>query len=382
MGWTEETGRVSKPVRGVPWNHVLQKKGPTKSFATVAEADAYWRAEEAKIRQVYDEAGVEKPRQVRGVPTLAEFGRSYLATLDVEESTYRQNLSTFNTEIRRHFGEEIKVSDVTKQDVLNMLSKARNRGCGPSGRREKLNVLRKIMKGAVDQELRDDDPTSTVAAPFVPRKKVRILTIAEIEAIRAEMPEWLGIAVLLMAFAGMRIGEVCGLQVHSVDFVNNEITVQHVITKGGKLRPYPKGKDILIVPMGPDLRAALLAHIEKYGNSGEGFVLWNSSHNVLVRPESLRRYFYKAIDKAKLKGPRVTPHFLRHFCATYLARNGAQAYDIQAILRHKNLINSQRYIDEVPDADRVALAALFALPGKALSEVEASAEPVECRAAG
>jgi site-specific recombinase XerD len=319
---------------------------------------------------------------VRGAPTLAEFGRSHLATLDVEESTYRQNLGTFNTEIRKHFGEQIEVHEVTKQDVQDMLSKARNRGCGPSGRREKLNVLRKIMKAAVDEGLRDDDPTSTIPTPVVPRKKARILTIAEIEAIRAAMPPWLGIAVLLMAFAGLRIGEVCGLQVHNVDFVNNEITVQHVITKGGKLRPYPKGKEILVVPMGPDLRTALLLHIEKYANSSEGFVLWNPKHNVLVRPESLRRYFYKAIKKAEIKGPHVTPHFLRNFCATYLARNGAQAYDIQAILRHKNLITSQHYIDDVPGSDRVALASLFALPEKALPDAEAQAESVGCRAAG
>lgn len=125
MGWTEATGRVSKPIRGVAWNHVLGKKDSTKSFVTEVEADAWWRQRETELTGVYESAGVDKPRQQRNVPTLAEFGRFYLPMRDREDRTHDQNLNVFNTMIRQFWGENVKVIDVSKIDVLAMLQMRR-----------------------------------------------------------------------------------------------------------------------------------------------------------------------------------------------------------------------------------------------------------------
>lgn len=358
MGWVENTGRLAKPVRGVAWNHVLGRKDSTKAFATVVEADAWWRKREAEIQATYNDAGVDKPRQQRGVPTLAEFGRAYLSSLDLENSTLARNISDLHTLITRYFGDDMKVSDVTKAHVKDMLLSERNRGNGPSGRRNKLVALRKVMQGAIDAGYRTDDPTHGIASPTVPKKQARILTTAEIAALQLAMPPWLSVAVLLLSHAGLRISECCGLQRHNVDFDNAQITVQHTLDDRGYLRPYPKGKIPLPVPMSSTLLKALKDHMTERDND-TGYLLFNERHNVPVRPASLRKYLYRACEDAKIAKPRPTPHDLRHTAATLLARAGAQAYDIQAVLRHQNLATSQRYIASVPNAGRAALSRAF-----------------------
>lgn len=357
MGWVESTGRLNKPVRGVAWNHVLGVKDSTKAFKTVVEADAWWRQREAEIKATYDAAGVVNTRQQRGVPTLAEFGREHLLNLDLERSTLARNVSDLNTVVKRYFG-DIKVSDVTKAHVRDMLLSERNLGHGPSGRRNKLVALRKVMQGAIDAGYRTEDPTYGITSPTVPRKQARILTPAEIAALQLAMPPWLSVAVLLLSHAGLRIAECCGLQRHNVDFDNAQIIVQHTLDDRGFLRPYPKGKVSLPVPMSASLIKALRDHMrERVDDSG--YLLFNPRHNVPVRPGSLRKYFYRACEQVRIAKPRPTPHDLRHTAATLMARAGAQAYDIQAVLRHQNLATSQRYIDSVPNAGRAALMRAF-----------------------
>lgn len=367
MGWTEATGRVSKPIRGVAWNHVLGKKDSTKSFVTEVEADAWWRQRETELTGVYESAGVDKPRQQRNVPTLAEFGRFYLPMRDREDRTHDQNLNVFNTMIRQFWGENVKVIDVSKIDVLAMLHDAKTgangqrRPCGPSGRRNKLVVLRSVFAGAIEHGYRQNDPTREVPTPYVPHRKQhkRTMTLAEVDAVYAAMQPWLAAAVYVFAHAGLRISECCGLQIANVDELNNEILVQHTIDDKKRLRPYPKGKEPLPVPMGPTLKRILLRHISEHSSPKMGLVFYNHKQGVPVRPAEMRKWFYQAVKDAGLTGRRPTPHDLRHFTATHMADNGAEAYDIQLMLRHRNLGTSQRYIDDVSSERRSRLPMVF-----------------------
>ena len=359
MGWTEATGRVNKPLRGVAWNHVLQKKDSSKAFRTEVEADAWWRQRESQLRDTYESAGVAKVRQERTTPTLAEFGRTFIRDLDIEGSSVRFNLDTFNTEIRLYWGERVKVTDVSKRDVEGMLRQAKARGCGPSGRLGKLVTIRKVLQGAVDHGFRPDDPTHGIPAPKVPKKQARILDLDEIIAVQAAMPPWLQTAVPLLGHMGLRIAEVCGLQTWNVNVLRGEINVQHVLDDRGNLRPYPKSKIPLPVPTTQSLKRLLQWHLDTYSSRESGYMFFNPDAQVAVRPAALRGRFYKAVKESGIALPRPTPHDLRHTTATILARRGAQAYDIAAILRHQNIGTSQRYIDAVPDDDKVQLMTAF-----------------------
>lgn len=51
--------------RGWTWNAVTQRKGPSKTFTTWTEADAWMRDEQAKLDGTYTEAGVPVRRNRR-----------------------------------------------------------------------------------------------------------------------------------------------------------------------------------------------------------------------------------------------------------------------------------------------------------------------------
>lgn len=361
MGWVESSGRQAKPHRGVAWNTQLQKKDSSRTFASDVEADAWWRGREFEIQQIYAREGVNPRRpQRREAPTFAEYGRQVIQGLSLEKSTKKTNLGHFNTEIRMFFGEHIKVHEVTRKHIREMLGRAMARGCGPSGRMAKLVAVRKVLRAAVDEDLRPDDPTVGIDAPQLTGKRSRILTLDEIDALHKAMPDHLAISVLLMAHAGLRIGEACGLQTHNVSTDSGVIIVQHVLDERGFLRDYPKGKEPEPVPMTPQLQREMKAHLGMYDEAGNnGFVLFNRRRQIAIRPPSLREWMYKAIDAAEITAPRPTPHDLRHTTATLLAHKGTQAYDIQRVLRHKNLSTSQRYIDAMPEAGRAALERAF-----------------------
>lgn len=352
MGWIEETHRVAKPVRAVAYNARTGRRDGTKSFATEREARDWITFREEQIANLYREAGSEYHHR-RQYPTLADYARSR-APLVPEWSTLstrRQREKVINAEIRLYWGETIRVNEVTKTHVREMLAAARDRGVGLSGRKDKLATFRRIFEFAIDEDLRAANPTRGITLPAVPKKRSRPLPDEEIVAIADQMPNWLRAAVWVSADAGLRVGEVCGLQIEQVDLLHRTLWVKHVVDVDGSLRDFPKGGDVLPVPMTARLHAALELHIEHHYNPASGYV-FTLPNGTRLQPRGMRLRFYQAYEKTGIAMRRPVWHDLRHNTANKLKEAGAPSYVIQAMLRHKNISTSERYLDAVSDADQ------------------------------
>lgn len=357
MGWIEETGRVRKPVRAVAYNARTRRR-ETKSFTTEREARDWITFREEQIANLYRSAGGEyhhrqpSPEQ-QSIPTLADYARS-LASLVPQwqtKGTRRQRKNVINTEIRHYFGESIRVDEVTKTHVLAMLAAARDRGVGLSGRSDKLATFRRVFEFAIDDGLRASNPTRGIGVPALPKKQSRPMSEAEIAAIATQMPDWLRTAVWVSADAGLRISEVCGLQVGQVDLARRTLWVKHVVDVDGTLRDFPKGRDVLSVPMTNRLYEALKTHFDEHHHAGSSYV-FTLPNGKNLRPEGMRNRFYKAYEKTENNERRPVWHDLRHNTANKLKDAGAPTYVIKAILRHKNIATSERYLDTVSEVDQ------------------------------
>lgn len=83
--------------------------------------------------------------------------------------------------------------------------------------------LSQIMSDAVHDGVLGRSPCSRRTSPPMGKAKVYVATTEQVWAIHDAMPDHLQVAVLLGAFAGLRVAEVSGLRVADVDFIRGVV---------------------------------------------------------------------------------------------------------------------------------------------------------------
>ena len=170
------------------------------------------------------------------------------------------------------------------------------------------------------------------------------------------------VAVLLGGDAGMRWGEIRGLQWDSVDFSRKVIVVQRALWRD--VLDVPKGGKSREVPMTARLSDALQALSEqKHGP----FVLCRAAvswhRTELDRPVG-QKWLLQRLDvlcpaaDVKANGP----HTLRHTFCSHLAMRGTPARVIQDLAGHASLMTTERYMHLAPGLARAAIASLETAP--------------------
>ncbi len=128
--------------------------------------------------------------------------------------------------------------------------------------------------------------------------------------------------------SGLRVSEVCGLNLHDVDD-----TVVRVKGKGGKER---------IVPIAASAVAAIDHYLVTFRPDNKDTPLFLSEKGKRIE----RTLVWKRVKHyAKLAGISkvISPHTLRHSFATHLLENGADLRIIQEMLGHSNIATTDRY---------------------------------------
>lgn len=142
------------------------------------------------------------------------------------------------------------------------------------------------------------------------------------------------VMMLLMVDTGMRVNEICSLEVRDIDFKTRCINLPAVKNKNRKPRTIPLSGEVSRLLM--DLIAENRDHFETnyvfVSNFGEPLNM-DSVRN------TLRKYAQKAgIDKT------VSPHAFRHFYAKQAALNGMDIFTLQRTLGHADISTTRKYI--------------------------------------
>ena len=173
----------------------------------------------------------------------------------------------------------------------------------------------------------------------------------EVFALAEALPEHLSPAVLLGAFAGLRISEVVALRVEDVDFIRGVVTpaVQH----GGA--PLKSDSSAAPVPVPHELALELSAAVR---SPAQTHVVTDAAGRPTT-PWALRR----AVTAAKAANPGIPAelryHDLRHYFASLLIGNGLDVKVVQTRLRHASVTTTlNTYGHPWPDADESARAAV------------------------
>jgi integrase len=159
---------------------------------------------------------------------------------------------------------------------------------------------------------------------------------------------------LLMLHSGLRTGEVRRLRLSHLDLKGRRVRVEQ--SKGLKDR---------VVCLGESTVEALRTYLEIRGPAAADHVFIYCH-----RPLS-RTYCHDRLETyGRRCGVRVTPHQLRHSCATLLLNSGAPILTVQKILGHKFVDTTLRYARLY---DGTVAAGYY----RAMGQIEAQMEPRE-----
>ena len=152
----------------------------------------------------------------------------------------------------------------------------------------------------------------------------------------------------LMYEAGLRTDEVMSLKPR--DVVLEEKRVEVLRGKGHKSRTVYFRSDEL---------AMLLERWKRERPRGEYLfptVRSAEGKGDKIDSRGFRITFKRYVDRAGLDPQNVTPHVLRHTCATEMMRRGVNLRVIQEALGHKNIATTQIYTHVVNDDVRRAMS--------------------------
>ncbi|MCQ2742152.1 MAG: tyrosine recombinase [Bacilli bacterium] len=137
-----------------------------------------------------------------------------------------------------------------------------------------------------------------------------------------------------MYASGLRVSELCGLKLTSINVRNGILTVDK--GKGAKQRS---------VPIGDFALKYLTDYINRWRSKNPGSKAPYVFLNKEGKPIS-RIYFFKQVKKYALEvgiTESISPHTLRHCFATHLLNNGAELRMVQEMLGHAHLSTTQIY---------------------------------------
>jgi site-specific recombinase XerD len=202
----------------------------------------------------------------------------------------------------------------------------------------KASALRRYFAWARRTGLVATDPSLGLRAPSGEGRLPRVLDgrelrdLLEPEALPDDTPHWRRLrddALLELLYgSGLRVSEVCGLDLDGCDLRRAVVTVWG---KGGKERRVPMSQ------AASDAVKAWIRVRKEVVADRSGAALFLNSRGTRLGPRDVRR----VIDE-RSSSP-THPHALRHTFATHLLDGGADLRIVQELLGHSDVSTTQRY---------------------------------------
>ncbi|WP_409469831.1 tyrosine-type recombinase/integrase [Streptomyces sp. HC307] len=210
-----------------------------------------------------------------------------------------------------------------------------------------------MLTAAVDDRLIAENPcrSSSVRAPKLDPRRIVPWPRERVLAIRSALPEQYRAMVDLAGGCGLRQGEVLGLAVDDVDFIEGVVHVvrQVKLIRNRPVFALPKGGKTRTVPLPESVARSLEQHISEHpptavtlpwravdGSPVTASVLFHRGQGRPVNRNGFNRAaWYPALDAAGVpRGRESGMHALRHFYASVLLDAGESIKALSQYLGH------------------------------------------------
>lgn len=259
--------------------------------------------------------------------TFDEWSAHWLRAYAVRrESTVRQARSHVKV-IGQTFG-TLPLGDI-KPSAVKLWTAALQEDYKPSTVYALYRRLSHILDDAVHDGYLARNPCSRRTAPPMGKPAQFCPTTEQMWHLHDAMPEHLRIAILLGAFAGLRVAEAVALRVEDVDFTRGVVYPKEQWSLSGPTELKTEGSSAA-VPIPRELTLMLSASVQKF----PGATLVTDGHGGSVGPWIVDRAVAGIRNAMGLDEFRF--HSLRHYLASLLIANGCDVKTVQARLRHSS----------------------------------------------
>ena len=283
--------------------------------------------------------------KMRNIEDIEDIKRKFRVYLRMEKGLSHNTEMCYMEDVDKlvnYLHGEKSVTEVTEDDLHNMVCIMRDLGLSPRSQARTVSALKTFYKFLKLEGYIEINPTTLLETPRLGRQLPTVLTLDEIDrmiaAIDMSKPESRRNRAIIETLygCGLRVSELVDLKISQVYADEGYIVV---IGKGDKQR---------LVPISPVALEEIAKYIEetrsnmtiKHGN--EDILFLNRRGAKLTRV----MIFYIIKELCELAGIKktISPHTLRHSFATHLLEGGANLRAIQQMLGHECITTTEIYV--------------------------------------
>lgn len=280
---------------------------------------------------------------------LPEDAEEFLAWLLAEKGRSPNTLAAYRRDLRLYVADLAArgrgVADAGPVDVAAFANALRAAGSAPSSVARTMTAVRTLHRFLVDEGRRADDPAADFEGVKVPAGLPKALSEDEVERLLqspsgGEPIDLRDRALLEFLYAtGARISEACGVSMGDVDL------------DLGMVRLYGKGSKERLVPLGRLAREALSSWLDRgrpefvprqWASRQDADAIFLNSRGRRLGRQAAWAIVTRHGMRAGLK-TQLSPHVLRHSCATHMLDHGADLRIVQEMLGHASISTTQVY---------------------------------------
>ena len=261
---------------------------------------------------------------------------------------YRRDLACFAAHLAPR---RVGLETAETADLRGFMVAQHEAGASARSAARRLSCLRQFYGFLLSEGRRDDDPTSAVDTPALPRALPGVLTEDEVERLLAAAAPGDGppagasrrradgfrlrAMVELLYGSGLRVSELVGLPLQAITAETNSLLVRG---KGDKER---------LVPLGAPARRALQAYIavreDHLAGAPSRWLFPSRGASGHLTRHRLAQMLKGLARAAGIDPARVSPHAFRHAFASHLLAHGADLRAVQKMLGHADIATTEIY---------------------------------------
>ncbi len=230
-------------------------------------------------------------------------------------------------------------------------------------------LVRTILNTAVEDSLIKSNPCSIKGAGLGKSQERPVASLEEVFALAKSIDERYRVAVILATFAGLRLGEILGLERKSIDIKSGTVKITQQMQELSNGRYYlalPKSEAGSRTIALPDFVInEIVDHLANFVAGDDSSLLFTGGNGAPLR----RGVLFKAWKKARTEVGVEYLHFhdLRHTGNTLAAMTGASTKELMARMGHSSSEAALRYQHATRDRD-IAIASKLNLMAKGYLE--------------